>query len=60
MRTIRTVQKGNRTVRVRYNSEWQEYVCQLYIKGMHMRTDYHTDDKMDALQTAVVMARAVG
>ena len=42
------------TVVVRYDTEWQEYTCE--IKGSPDAT-YFTDDKADALSTAEVMLK---
>lgn len=44
---------GNKT-RVYRNVEWNEYVVKFYNhQGVHMdASDYHTNDKQDALDTA--------
>ena len=42
------------TVNVRYDSDWQEYIVSLR-KGRDTISTYHTDDKTDAYQTAVLM-----
>jgi hypothetical protein len=50
---------GNKKAIVRYNNELAEYVVRFYIKSIadnlyHWQTesDYYTDDKLDAIQTA--------
>ena len=48
----------DRVVKVYRNSEWNEYVCRLLIDGKHYEpADSFTDDKQDALGTAVIMCR---
>ena len=42
------------TVNVRYDADWQEYIVSLR-KGREVVSTYHTDDKTDANQTAVLM-----
>ena len=54
---------GNKTsVRVYYDSEWEEYQCELWYKKpmgwqLQNKATYHTDDKGDALSTAKDMLR---
>jgi len=41
------------------DSEWQEYRVKLIARGVHQKdSDYHTDDRDDAMMTAKSMARA--
>lgn len=44
---------GNKT-KVYRNAEWEEWVVKFYnSQGVHMdASDYHTNDKQDALDTA--------
>lgn len=37
--------------------EWDEFVVRLYhpVHGLQAESDYHTDDKQDALETAKTM-----
>ena len=45
-----------REVRVMYDTEWQEYQCQLSIAGKHYPAcTYFAEDKADALSTATLM-----
>lgn len=46
--------EGEGTAKVYHNTEWQEYVVKWFnTRGTHMdASDYHTDDKQDALDTA--------
>jgi len=45
-------------VKVYKDSDWNEYVCRLFINGTENKdASYHTDDKLDALDTAVAMLR---
>ena len=48
---------GNeRCVKVYKDAEYGEFVCRLFINGVENATaSYHTDDKLDALQTATLM-----
>lgn len=48
-----------RVVKVFFNNETDEYVCQLFISGGHYEpADYFTDDYDDAIGTAKVMCEA--
>ena len=42
------------TVHVSYNLYWNEYMVSLF-EGREVISTYHTDDKTDAYQTAVLM-----
>jgi len=53
---IKTYSKGNRKVVVRFNYEWDEYRCYLWIDTIHqVVATYYTDDKQDALDSAMQM-----
>lgn len=45
--------------KIYYDSDWQEYCVKLYIDGVHQGedSDYHTDDKEDAFDTAEAMVK---
>ena len=57
MKKIHEISRGKVSVKVMYDNEWQEYRCQLFVKGFHqgINSDYHTGDKEDAISTALVM-----
>jgi len=59
MRKITEISKDSITVKVMFDAEWQEYRCQLYVEAHHQgeKTDYHTDDKQDAMDTAKAMLK---
>jgi hypothetical protein len=42
------------TVNVTYNLYWEEYIVSLF-EGREVVSTYHTNDKSDANQTAVLM-----
>lgn len=55
MRLLHTYKWSNgNSTKVYRNAEWNEYVVRFYNhKGVHMdASDYHTDDKDDAIGTA--------
>lgn len=44
------------TVKLSYDSEWEEFVGRVWINGKrHEPADYHTDDREDAINTCKVM-----
>jgi hypothetical protein len=44
---------NGRSVKVCYSSDWNEYTVQFFIKGEYLHlSDYHTDHKGDAMDTA--------
>ena len=44
---------NGRSVKVSYSSDWNEYTVQFFIKGEYLHlSDYHTDHKGDAMDTA--------
>jgi hypothetical protein len=50
--------KDNKKIVVRGKNEYGEYVVSFYSNGRHMdASDYFTDDKRDALDTAESAAR---
>jgi hypothetical protein len=52
-KTQATIGTGDFLVKVYKDSEWNEYVCRLFINGEEsVDSSYHTDDKQDALDTA--------
>ena len=56
--TQATTNTGDCLVKVYKDSEWNEYVCRLFINGTENKdASYHTDDKLDALDTAIAMLR---
>lgn len=58
MRTISTLNTDHIVVRVRRDVDNNEYVVQLHVDGVHnAASDYHTDNRDDALSTADVMLR---
>lgn len=62
LRCIKTFTAGDVKCRVYRDEEWEEYRCRLSVGGRtRVKTDYHTDDKADAIATARVMcAQAAG
>ena len=51
--TQATIGTGEFLVKVYKDSEWNEYICRLFVNGKEMvDSAYHTDDKLDALDTA--------
>jgi len=50
---MRLIKKVSEVVAVYFDSEWAEYVAR--VTGQP-DSDYHTDDKQDAIDTAVAMA----
>lgn len=57
LRLIETLINGNNTAKVYRDAEWQEYRVKFWQNGFRQpeRTDYHTDDKQDAIGTAKEM-----
>ena len=56
--TQATVDNNDFLVKVYKDSEWNEYVCRLFINGTENKdASYHTDDKLDALDAATAMIR---
>ena len=48
-----TIMGGDFLVKVYKDTEWNEYICRLFVNGTEMvDSAYHTDDKQDALDTA--------
>jgi hypothetical protein len=48
-----TINGTEYTVKVYRDTEWNEYICRLFIDGIeHKDSSYHTDDKEDALASA--------
>lgn len=60
-RTIETFGRANVMTKVRWDSDLREYTVQLLVDGKRdPRADYFTNDKADAMSTAIAMlARAV-
>lgn len=57
---ITSVHDRNRTVKVYYDSNYDEYVARLYMDGaLYAPADYFTDDRDDAIETARLMAAPV-
>ena len=57
-RIVHTETNGSNKVVVKYTSEIQEYVCILYKDDVMVRdSDYFTDDKQDAIDTAKCMVK---
>ena len=55
-RRIHVAQSGERTARVYWDSDWQEYRVRLYVNGaLRAAADYFTDCKTDAIDTAEAM-----
>jgi hypothetical protein len=58
---MKLIQKfGDDTVIVKIyrDSEWNEFVCRLFVNGAELTdASYHTDDKQDAIDTAQAMWR---
>ena len=47
---------ANREARIYRDTEWNEFVVWLYVDGKRVAdSDYHTDDKNDAENTAIRM-----
>jgi len=59
MKKITEITNDKFTVKVVFDAEWKEFRCQLIVDGLHQgeETDYHTDDKEDAIQTAEIMVK---
>ena len=59
MKKITEITKDEITVKVFYSAEWEEFCCKLFVDGLHQgeKTDYNTDDKEDAIQTAEAMLK---
>lgn len=48
----------DRTAKVYKDEDWNEFRVKFYIKGVHQAgSDYHTDSRSDALQTASTWAK---
>jgi hypothetical protein len=62
-RKIATIYHQTRTdvhVVVRYNNEFAEFICKLYLPNGHYEpADYFTGDKQDALNTAVSLLAGI-
>ena len=56
MRLIETITNGTKVIKVRYNSEWQEYVVAPAGCSKNDDMAYHTSSKQDAHDTAVAMS----
>ena len=57
-KTQAVVNNNDLLVKVYRDSDWNEYVCRLFINGTENKdASYHTDDKLDALDTATAMIR---
>lgn len=51
-----TIMGGDFLVKVYKDTEWNEYVCRLFVNGTEMvDSAYHTEDLQDALDTASSM-----
>ena len=58
MTKIWLIVRGNRSVKVFYDPDLQEYSCQLFEFGQYIEgADYFTDDKEDAFGTAEEMVK---
>lgn len=58
MKKIHEITFGARTAKVYRDSNWNEYRVRLYARGrLDEATDYFTDDKQDAIDTAAAMVR---
>lgn len=50
---ISTMRQGDNGAKIRYNSEYKEYIVQFFINDKwQTNADYYTDNKTDALTTA--------
>ena len=61
MRLVRTVINADngRKAKVYYRHGWQDYVVKLYVNGNYIaESDYFTDDKEDASDTAFAMVHS--
>lgn len=57
MKTVGTFQNGKRSVKVKFNRDYEEYVAELTVEGKRLPdADYFTNDKDDAIGTAKQMA----
>lgn len=60
MRLLHIEKNGQRTVKVYRYPAIDEYICRMYVDGTPcVDTDYHTDNKQDALDTAKAMVDPV-
>lgn len=61
MRQIKKMRSksGYLEIRVMENEDWEEFIVQMWSDGKHLKkSDYHTDDKEDAIGTAKSMIKA--
>ena len=57
MKTVHTVDCEQVRVVVKFNEEFDEYVCRISVNGKREKAaDYFTDDEGDAISTAKTMA----
>ena len=57
MRKIHSESNGINVAKVYRDSDWYQFIIRLYINGLwYEPADYFTDDKHDALDTAIAMA----
>ena len=55
MQLMKTFSAGDKSAKVYWNREWEEYVVRFYAGKIHMdASDYHTTCKDDAYGTAEV------
>lgn len=60
MKTICKLEGEFQTIRVVYDADWNEYICQVTRNGKRCEAaDYHTDDRADAIATGELMADAI-
>lgn len=51
-----TDEKGERKIKIYWDSEWQEFTVQLFINDLwQLKADYFTEDKEDAYATSARM-----
>ena len=56
LETFSVLTKDALTTKVYRDTEWDEYVVRLYRNGVEqVMASYHTDNKQDALDTALAM-----
>lgn len=56
LRLIQSTSNSGKTMKVYRDTEWGEYRTRLYFNGvLQPKSDYHTDDKDDAIETGLLM-----
>ena len=60
-RLIKRILNGQNSAKIYFDSEYGEYRVCFYKQAEHLvKADYHTDDKIDAVQTAEFVLTQIG